>query len=88
MEQTKLSLKGMSYTTMTLLSKVAQMYGYVLENKSYRILGQKIGMSHDNVKYHFHKLERCGYLKIERHGNKAMSVYLDKDKVNQLLQWL
>lgn len=60
--------------------------GESISNMSYRDIGKMLGMSYENVRYHFKALERNGYLTIEKQSAKKFVFHINVEKLKELIK--
>lgn len=84
MNITKLMATNVSLKTINVLLQVMEMYGNEF-SVSYRTMGKKLGMTHENVRYHFLLLEKAGFVKSEKSKTHQHLHHLNMDKIKELL---
>lgn len=75
--------KGLTTSDLSLLFEVINVYGYKF-SVSYRHIGKTTNMTHENVRYHFKKLEKVGLISIEHSSTRKLVCRINKEKVNEL----
>lgn len=73
-----------SLKTINVLLQVMELYGNEF-SVSYRTMGKKLGMTHENVRYHFQLLEKAGFVKCEKSKTRQHLHHLNMDKIKELL---
>jgi phage anti-repressor protein len=67
------------------LREVVKKYGYTIRD-TYKGIAQKVnGISYGTVRNHLLALEAAKVLKIENKGKYYQIYYMDKDKVNKII---
>lgn len=64
------------------LLKMGESFCYM----SYRELGEKLDMSHENARKHCAALEKAGYIKIEKLSKRRQIFSLNMDKIKSLFE--
>lgn len=74
---------GITLSNMLALCKVIEAYGYKF-SMSYKQIGNSIGMTYENVRYHFKKLEEVGLISIEHSSTRRLVCNINEDKIKEL----
>ena len=77
---------GVGAKALQLFIKVSEKYGTSDFIQSYRGLGKEFDMAYTNVRYHFQKLEKYGYLTIDKANRFQFVFHLNEDKLKGLLK--
>lgn len=76
---------GLSPANMMVLLVVIKKFGKKIEYRSYKNLGNTLGMSYENVRYHFKILAAHGFLTIEKKSPRKLVFYIDVEKAKRLI---
>ena len=67
------------------LSRICKI-GESISYMSYRDIGEILGMSYDNVRYHFKALEEDGVIVIEKVNCRKMVFHINMEKAKALVK--
>lgn len=85
LEAFRLIKSGLTLANVNVLSSVVNKYGYDIR-LSYRDMGYDLGMTYENIRYHFKALEKLGYLTIEKRSAQKFVFHINKEKANELFE--
>ena len=76
---------GLDYSDLTLLFKAMKVYGHSF-SASYRQIGSNVGTTYENVRYHFKKLEKLGFISLECSSTRRTVCRINMEKLNEVFQ--
>lgn len=76
---------GLSIANAMFLFRLCSEIGEDITYMSFRDIGNKLGMTYENVRYHFAKLQKRGFITIEKVNSRKAFYHINMEKVNKLL---
>lgn len=76
---------GLTMANVNVLCSVIERYGKEIR-LSYRDIGEDLGMTYENIRYHFKALEKLGYLTIEKRSTRKFVFHINMEKANELFR--
>ena len=83
LEAFRLIKSGLTLANVNVLSSVVNKFGYNIR-LSYRDMEYDLGMTYENIRYHFKALEKLGYLTIEKRSTRKFVFHINMEKANEL----
>lgn len=84
-KEKRMIMSFLTRSNLRVLSRICKI-NETISNMSYRNIGEILGMSYENVRYHFKALEVCGIMTIEKVNSRKVIFHINMKKAKALVK--